>query len=226
MASACALVPDALASLGGGPSDFLRLGLTPARASCCTRGLRGRFRAVRLACLLPHLASGVSLLSRPLGLALGLFHPLTGALELLFRDPNPLPGDLCLQPCTLQRLSRISRRARRWRGSIRAFACRGPRRTGRPLFFCCLPHAKAGGGKGRPVSHNGPGLATVILSTDFVNNPVQSGAWRRQSRCGGKGLRQRGQRLISRRTGGTRSRRVARLPGRGLSACARAAWWR
>jgi len=38
----------------------------------------------------------------------------------------------------------------------------------------------------------------VILSTEFVNNPVHTGAWRRQSRCGGKGLHQHAQRLTSR----------------------------
>ncbi len=53
-----------------------------------------------------------------------------------------------------------------------------------------------------------------ILSTEFVNNPVHTGACRRQSRSAGKGLRQHGQRLSRRRVLGRwrcgRDRRVQR----------------
>jgi hypothetical protein len=60
-----------------------------------------------------------------------------------------------------------------------------------------FPMRKRAGGGGRPVSHNGHALATAILSTEFVNNPVHTEAWRRQSHCRSKGLHQRGQRLSS-----------------------------
>src|SRR6185312_1454818 len=42
--------------------------------------------------------------------------------------------------------------------------------------------------KGRAVSHNGSGLATRDLSTDFVNNPVYTAAQCGQSRCRSKDL--------------------------------------
>ena len=48
------------------------------------------------------------LLAGPLGLALGLFYPLAGALELFSGDPHALPGDLRLQPRALQRLRRLA----------------------------------------------------------------------------------------------------------------------
>ena len=92
------------------------------------------------------------------------------------------------------------------------------------FFLAVFPMQKAGGGKGRPVSHNGCGLATVILSTDFVNNPVQRAVWPGQSRCASKGLRQRGQRLTSRRTGQRGPRRAVRPLAR-LNAIAPAASW-
>lgn len=49
------------------------------------------------------------------------------------------------------------------------------------------------------------GLPPVILSTDFVNNPVHTVARCGQSRCRSKGLRQREQRLSSRRAEGVAS---------------------
>jgi hypothetical protein len=91
------------------------------------------------------------------------------------------------------------------------FAPDGPAPADR-FFFAVFPMQKAGGGKGRPVSHNGPVLATVILSTDFVNNPVQRAAWPGQSRCASKGLRQRGQRLTSRSSTGQRRPCRGRVP--------------
>ena len=65
------------------------------------------------------------------------------------------------------------------------------------LSLLVFPMRKRAGGGGRPVSHNGRALATAILSTEFVNNPVHTAAWRGQSHCRSKGLHQRGQRLSS-----------------------------
>lgn len=60
-----------------------------------------------------------------------------------------------------------------------------------------FPMRKRAGGGGQPVSHNGRALATAILSTEFVNNPVHTATWPGQSHCRSKGLHQRGQRLSS-----------------------------
>ena len=186
---------------------------------------------MRPARLLPCLASGRGLLARPLGLALGLFHPLAGALELLFGDPHAMPGDFGKQPSSLERRDRLACRrgcfgACIWRGPICSGTvctvfCAGARLTGGSLLAGCLPHARSRVvGEGRPVSHNGRALATAILSTECVNNPVHTGAWRRQSRCGSKGLRQRGQGLISAEALAAAERRR-----RALSACGRATSW-
>ena len=61
---------------------------------------------------LPHFSSYGSLFPRPLGLALGFFHPPAGPLELLFGDPDALPRDLGLQPRALEGLCRLTRRGR------------------------------------------------------------------------------------------------------------------
>lgn len=52
-------------------------------------------------------------------------------------------------------------------------------------------------GEGGPVSHNDCALATLILSTEFVHNPVYTGMRHQESRCRGKGLRQNAQGLSS-----------------------------
>jgi len=78
--------------------------------------------------LLPGLASRGRLFSRPLGLALRFLHPPAGALELLFGDPDPLPGDLRLQPRALERLYRLLRRG-----------CPGARRGGPAIHTVTRP---------------------------------------------------------------------------------------
>jgi len=162
----------------------------------------GGVRAMRFARLLPSLTGDGSLLACPLRLPFGLLHSLTGALQLFFGDPHALPGDFRQQPRTLERLRRFPRggcvggRARC--GSVRAVTSAGRWCACGSLFGSSLPHAQsrvvAGGGQ----CHIMPAcLPPRFLSTVFVNNPVHTGPRRGQSRCGGKGLHQHGQGLIS-----------------------------
>ena len=62
-------------------------------------------------------------------------------------------------------------------GPAPAFAPeRGP---GEGFSLLVFPMRKRSSGGGRQVSHNGRALATAILSTEFVNNPVHTQARRR-----------------------------------------------
>jgi hypothetical protein len=62
---------------------------------------------MRFAGPFPRLARDCGLLARPLGLPLGFFDPLAGALELFFGDPHPLPRHLRQQTRTLYGLGRL-----------------------------------------------------------------------------------------------------------------------
>ena len=78
-----------LAALGPAGSrsrafGLLFFGRPAAAAGSAGRSLGTDFCAVRLARFLPRLAGGAGLLAGPLGLALGLFDPFAGALELLW----------------------------------------------------------------------------------------------------------------------------------------------
>lgn len=167
-------------------------------------GLGSLGRGIRAMCfarLLPSLTGDGSLLACPLGLPFGLLHSLAGALQLFFGDPHTLPGDFRQQPRALERLRRfpcggcLGRCSRC--GSMGAITSADRCACG-SLFGGSLPHAQsrvvAGGGQCHIMAAR---LPPRFLSTVFVNNPVHTGPRRGQSRCGGKGLHQHGQGLIS-----------------------------
>src|SRR5690348_12218956 len=105
-----------------------RLSLRSTRGSSARRtALAPRLAARRGTCVgyprlasdsFPILACGGGQLARAFRFALGLLHALACTLELFFRNAYALLGDLCLQPRTLDGLSRrcsVGRRARSWR---------------------------------------------------------------------------------------------------------------
>ena len=166
----------ALDAAGGRAFGLLRWRL--ALAGLAGRRLGSCFRAVR-ACAPSSIPCGPSgpALRALLASRFASLTRLRARSNLFFGDPRTAAGRP--SACSPRRAPAVLPAPRRgcpWCGSLSAIACGGRHHAGQSLFSYCVSPCKGGGSaKGGQCHTIAARLPPWILSTDFVNNPVQSG---------------------------------------------------